>query len=140
MLTLRLLAITAGFLAAACSAAETIVPEEPEPEMLSRTEFTDRIENFFEYAPLKSGQSSPFLIHLTDLSDGSPVEKAEVTLVARREGTDGAITQTKAQVGRVTGIYVAQLTVPEPGNYALEFHIKNSNLDERMVLRDFTVE
>ena len=40
-------------------------------EALSRAEFTDRIENFFEYAPLKSGKTSQFLIHLTDLADGS---------------------------------------------------------------------
>ena len=50
-----------------------------EPETLSRTEFTDRIENFFEHDPLRPGKPTRFLIHLTDLSDGSPVEKAGAT-------------------------------------------------------------
>jgi hypothetical protein len=52
-------------------------------EALARTEFTARIENFFEYEPIKAGKPSQFRIHLTDLSDGSPVEKAEVTMIIR---------------------------------------------------------
>ena len=54
-----------------------------EPEPIARTEFTDRVENFFEYEPLHAGKPSQFRIHLTDLSDGAPVEKAEVTLTVR---------------------------------------------------------
>lgn len=110
-----------------------------EEEALSRTEFTDRIENFFEYEPLHAGKASPFLIHLTDLSDGSPVEKAEVKLVVRAE--DGSeVGQMTAKVGRVTGIYVADLEIARPGVYGIEFHIKNAKLDERMPLTDFKVE
>lgn len=59
---------------------------EHEEEALSRTEFTSRIENFFEYQPLKAGKPSQFLIHLTDLTDGTPVEKGEVTLSIRAKG------------------------------------------------------
>src|SRR5215204_166825 len=84
---------------------------EAEEEAMARTEFTDRIENYFEYEPLKAGKQSQFLIHLSDLSDGTPVEKAEVTLTARPKGS-GATggTQIKARVGKVTGIYVADVT------------------------------
>src|SRR5262249_39710105 len=53
---------------------------------IARTEFTERIENFFEYEPLKAGKPSQFRIHLTDLSEGSPVEKAEVKLTVRMKG------------------------------------------------------
>jgi hypothetical protein len=115
-------------------------PAPEEPEMLSRTEFTARVENFFEYGPLQSGKASPFLIHLTDLSDGSPVEKAEVTLLVRPAGSSQTITQTVSRVGKVTGIYVAELTIPRAGEYDIEFHIKNAKLDERMSLSDFKVE
>jgi len=115
------------------------VHEEEEAE--SRTEFTGRIENFFEYDPLKAGKQSQFLIHLTDLSDGTPVEKAEVTLTARPKGS-GATggTQIKARVGKVTGIYVADVTLPSPGEYDIEFHVRNPKLDERLPLTDFKVE
>ena len=108
-------------------------------ETRARTEFTERIENFFEYEPLKAGKASAFLIHLTDLSDGAPVEKADVTLIVRRE-REGRGVETKAKVGRVTGIYVAEVTVPAPGRYTIEFHVKNAKLDERMVLADFATE
>lgn len=118
-------------------AAESV---EPETETLSRTEFTSRIENFFEYEPLHSGKSSAFLIHLTDLSDGSPVAQAEVTLVAHPAGSRDSPTQVVGQVGKVTGIYVAELTLPRPGNYDIEFQIKNAKFDERMPLSDFKVE
>ena len=112
---------------------------ETEEEALSRTEFTDRIENFFEYEPLKAGKQSQFLIHLTDLSDGTPIEKADVTLVARTK-SGGEVMQTKARIGKVTGIYVADVTIPRAGDYDIEFFVKNAKIDERMPLADFKVE
>jgi hypothetical protein len=54
---------------------------EEEAEAIARTEFTDRIENFFEYEPLRAGKPSMFRIHLTDLADGSPVEQAQARIV-----------------------------------------------------------
>src|SRR5215204_3349720 len=110
-----------------------------EEEALARTEFTERIENFFEYEPLKAGQPSQFLIHLTDLSDGTPVEKADVTLITRSKG-GGEVLQTKARIGKVTGIYVADVAIPSSGDYNIEFRIKNAKLDERLPLTDFKVE
>lgn len=112
---------------------------EHEEEAVARTEFTDRVENFFEYEPLKAGKPSQFLIHLTDLSDGTPIEKAEVTLITRSNG-GGEVLQTKARIGKVTGIYVADVAIPSTGNYDIEFHIKNPKVDERLPLTDFKVE
>ena len=113
--------------------------EQHEEEALSRTEFTDRMENFFEHDPLKAGKPSQFLIHLTDLSDGTPVEKAEVTVTARtKDGTQ--VMQTKARVGKVTGIYVADVSIPNRGDYDIEFHVRSAKFDERMPLKDFKVE
>ncbi len=136
---LRAFAIAALILVAGCRG-----PQPPaattEPETLARTEFTDRIENFFEHDPLTPGKPSRFLIHLTDLSDGSPVEKAEVTVTARPAGASGTGTPARARVGRVTGIYVAEVTVPGPGSYTIDFHIKNPKLDERMTLADFRAQ
>ena len=124
---------------AACSARPQSKVEH-EAEALARTEFTERIENYFEYEPLKAGKPSQFRIHLTDLSDGSPVEQAEVTLTVRAQGGGAQVAQTKARIGKVTGIYVADVTIPHPGSYDLEFQIKNAKLDERLPLTDFKVE
>lgn len=125
--------------AIACSNQTPATPPEAEPETLARTEFTKRVESFFEYAPLRAGQPSQFLIHLTDLQDGTPVEGADVVLTARLSGSDREIAQAKARIGKVTGIYVAELAVPQAGKHDVEFHIKNSKLDERMVSSDFQV-
>ena len=115
-------------------------PEPPqvknEAETIARTEFTDRIENFFEYDPLVPGKPSRFLIHLTDLSDGAPVEQAEVTVTVRAT-SGGTPAEVKARVGRVTGIYVAEITAPTAGAYDLEFRVRNAKLNERMPLTGF---
>ena len=132
--------VLAVLLLTSCSKPAAPPAQAAEPEALSRTEFTGRVENFFEYEPLHSGKPSQVRIHLTDLSDGSPVEKAEVTLVVRPERSAESIVQTTSRVGKVTGIYVAELTVPRAGNYDIEFHIKSQKLDERMPLSNFKVE
>ncbi|MBI4749320.1 MAG: hypothetical protein HY774_12585 [Acidobacteria bacterium] len=116
------------------------VHSEAEEEALARTEFTSRIENFFEYEPLKANRKSQFLIHLTDLTDGSPVEKAEVVLSIRRKGQPSEIAQTRARIGKVTGIYVADVAISNSGQYDIEFHVKNNKLDERLTVTDFQVE
>ncbi len=113
---------------------------DEEPEAIARTEFTDRLENFFEYEPLRPGIPSQFRIHLTDLADGSPVEQAQVSLTVRHTGAGLTVAQTTAKVGKVTGIYVAELSIPQAGEYDIEFHIKHPKLDERLPLSDFKVE
>ena len=120
-------------------APEAADQAEADEEVLARTAFTDRIENFFEYSPLRSGEPSSFLIHLTDLQDGSPVAEAEVELSVRRPNGEEVVS-TRAQIGRVTGIYVAELEVSLPGTYEIEFHVRNAILDETMILAGFPVQ
>lgn len=135
-----ILLVGACALSGCARATKPAASAEAEEEALARTEFTERIENFFEYEPLKVGKPSQFRIHLTDLSNGAPVEQAEVTLTIRAKGGGGQATQTKARVGKVTGIYVADVAIPQRGAYDIEFHIKNNKLDERLPLTDFKVE
>src|SRR6476660_5270923 len=135
-----LLCLYLMFSGCSSSTPTTPPPATAEPEALSRTEFTDRVENYFEYEPLHAGKPSPFRIHLTDLSDGSPVEQAQVTLTVSPKGSPSSIVQTTSRIGKVTGIYVAELTIPKQGTYDIEFHIKNGKLDERLPLSDFKVE
>ena len=76
------------------------------------------------------------MIHLTDLSDGSPIEAASVTL--RIQSADGGqLTATAARPGRVIGIYLAEVTVPAAGRYDIEFRVRNGRMDERMALSNF---
>lgn len=124
----------------ACGSRSSHQEAAAEEEAESRTEFTERIENYFEYQRLEAGKTGQFLIHLTDLSDGSPVEKADVTLTIRSQADGAEVGQTKARVGKVTGIYVADVQIAKPGTYDIDFHIRNAKLDERMPLMDFKVE
>lgn len=119
------------------------VPETAEAEehgeAIARTEFTDRIENFFEYDPLVAGQPSQFLIHLTDLETGAPVAEAEVDLRVTRTGSGAELVSTRALVGRVTGIYVADVAVPEAGPVDILFELRAGDIDETMPLTGFDV-
>jgi 5-hydroxyisourate hydrolase-like protein (transthyretin family) len=123
-----------------CARGAKPQPRAGEEEAIARTEFTERIENFFEFKPLKAGKPSQFRIHLTDLSDGSPIEKAEVKLLISVKGGNISEGQTTAKVGKVTGVYVAEVNIPKAGDYDIEFHVKSSKLDERMPLTDFKVQ
>jgi hypothetical protein len=129
--------VFALLLAAACGrGGPAATATQEEPARLARTEFTERIENFFEHDPLAPGKPSAFLIHLTDLTDGSPVETAQVTLAVRPDG-GGTPLRVTARVGRVTGIYIADVTVPSPGTYTIDFRVKSARLDEHMTLDGF---
>ena len=134
-----LLVSVAVLLAAACDSRQPPKAEQ-QGETIARTEFTGRIENFFEYERLRAGKPSRFLIHLTDLTDGSPVEKADVTLTVRPAGGGAPVSETKARAGKVAGIYVAEITAPSPGRYDLEFHLRNDKIEERMPLQEFNAE
>ena len=134
------LAVSVVLTMLACAPLPTVEEEiVEEVEVLSRTEFTDRIENFFEYTPLGAGIPSEFLIHLTDLEDGTPVADARVEL-AVRSASGAEVLRTTAQVGRVTGIYVAELAIPNPGIYSIDFAVTNDRLSESMRLDGFEVE
>ena len=63
------------------------------------------------------------------MSDGSPVEKAEVTLSVRDKSSKAEVAQAKAKIGKVTGIYVAEVSVAQKGDYDIEFHVKSSSMN-----------
>ena len=67
-------------------------------------------------------------------------EMSEMSLAVRAKGSGDPVVQATSRVGKVTGIYVAELTVPRSGEYDIEFRIKNDKLDERMPLAGFKVE
>ncbi len=137
--TLVFVMVFASLGIAGCSTSQKADTEAEEEEAIARTEFTNRIENFFEYEPLKAGKPSQFLIHLSDLTDGTPIEKADVTLTTRAK-SGAQVLETKARVGKVTGIYVADVNLPSAGEYDIEFRVKNEKIDERLSLTDFKVE
>lgn len=136
----RRFALLLSLLLLSCGQSSTPVQQhsEGEHEAIARTEFSNRIENFFEYSPLVPGKASHFLIHLTNLSTGKPVKNAEVELIV----TDKAATQVAqvtAKVGKVQGIYVAELNLAEVGTYEVLFQVKTDKFVDQMQLSGFEV-
>ena len=110
-----------------------------EPEVISRTEYTLRIENFFQFQPLRAGKASQFRIELKDVSDDSHIEGAQITLTVRRGRLPQAIAQATSRADKAPGIYLTSLTIPTAGSYSIEFRIKNAKFDERMLVDFFEV-
>lgn len=124
------LALTAG-----CGNEAQETHETADP--LTRTEFTDLIENFFEYEPLQAGRVSRFRIHLTDLAEGTPVASADVSL--KLLSGSKPVAEARARPGSVAGIYLTELTPSAPGAFDLELQVKTEALDETMRISGFTV-
>ncbi len=110
------------------------------PEVVSRTEYTLRVENFFQFQPLHAGKPSQFRIELKDVSDDSHIKGAQVTLTVRRVGTLQPVTTASTRPDKASGIYLTSLTIPAAGTYTIEFRIKNGKFDERMLVDFFEVE
>ncbi len=104
---------------------------------MSRTEFTELIENFFEYEPLQARRPSQFWIHLTDLVEGMPVAGADIRL--KLLSGSKLIAEARARPGSVTGIYLAELTPSAPGAVDLEFQVRTGALDETMRISGLSV-
>ena len=66
--------------------------------------------------------------------------QADVVLTIRSAGPGQPVGETKAKVGRVTGIYVAEVVTAAPGDYDIEFRVRNAQLNERMPLTGFRSE
>ena len=124
------LALTAG-----CANEAQEAHDRAEP--LSRTEFTELIENFFEYEPLQAGRPSQFRIHLTDLVEGMPVAGADISL--KLLSGSKPVAEARARPGSVTGIYLAELTPPGAGAVDVEFQVRTEAFDETMTISGFSV-
>jgi hypothetical protein len=79
-------------------------------------------------------------IRLTNAVDGSPIEQADVLVIVRRRGAGKRVAQSTAKLEEESGTYVAELRIPQPGDYDIEFRVKNAEFDERFPLSDLTVE
>lgn len=96
------------------------------------TVWTDETELFFEYPVLVAGQpSEPWAVHVTRLSDFSPVAEGQLRLrFERREG--GAFVTEPVAPSR-PGVFTPTPTVPEAGIYRLVVEVGGPQLSDRIV-------
>lgn len=139
--TLSALVLLATLCFSACSRASSSTPavENAKAEKLSKTIFTEKLGAYLVYSSLKAGKPSDFALHLTDLDEGTPVAKAEVTFNARSKGNQAA-TPFKAQASETTGVYTSQVALPRAGEYYVEFQVNHPKFSGRLTMTDFDVE
>jgi RND family efflux transporter MFP subunit len=96
------------------------------------TVWSDSTELFFEHPVLIAGQpSGPWAVHVTRLSDFSPVTSGALRL--RFERREGGAYVTEAEAPARPGIYTPQTTVPEAGVYRLVVEVDGPGLRDRLV-------
>lgn len=136
-----LLVILCSFLFAACSSAasKNTAEKDHEEERLTKTVFAEKLGAYLIYSPMKAGASSVFALHLTDLSEGTPVAKAEVTFNLRAKGNQAA-TIFKAKASETVGVYTAEVALPKAGEYYAEIQIAHPQFSGRLTMTDFDVE
>lgn len=84
-------------------------------------------EWFIEHAPLVRGEEADWLVHLTRMSNGTPIDSAAVELTL--DVGDGDPVQ--AQTERVrTGIYTARTTVPAADRAVLRLIVRAADITD----------
>lgn len=89
------------------------------------TSWTGRSELFMEYPVLVAGESGRFAIHVTDLSDFSPLTIGEAVVVLR--GQNGAESEFRGGISR-PGIFGADVTPAVPGVFDLSLRVETTGL------------
>lgn len=85
------------------------------------TRWTDETELFMEYPEIVVGRPATFAVHLTRLSDFSPIAHSEVYFTFRGDnGTEISARETEVQTA---GIYGPDVTFPQAGRYDLTIEI-----------------
>lgn len=135
------LVILCSFLFAACSSAasKNAAEKDHEAERLTKTVFAEKLGAYLVYLPLKAGKTSTFSLHLTDLGEGTPVAKAEVTYNIRSKGNQAATT-FKTQASETVGVYTTEVALPKAGEYYAEIQITHPQFSGRLTMTDFDVE
>src|SRR6056297_4266901 len=86
------------------------------------TQWTDKTELFMEYPELIVGQEATFAVHLTRLSDFSPISDSEVEFVfSSARGVEGSLTEREVQI---PGIYGPDVIFERAGRYDLTIIIR----------------
>jgi len=101
---------------------------------VSITRWTERLELFAEHPAAVVGETVPFLAHLTDLSDFSPVTEGRVVLVLEGPQT------IRAEHDRPLrpGIFSPRFIPRAPGTYRARLEVRTPDLEA--AVGDMTVE
>lgn len=110
--------------------------ESGERPTVAVTHWTDRSELFMEYPVFVAGESGRSAIHVTDLTDFSPLSVGEAVVLLR--GEDGRVLEFRDGPSR-PGIFGVDLEVDRAGVYEMSLRVDAPNLQDVHELGPVTV-
>ena len=115
-----------------CSGSPDTAEHDHVDESLRLTGWSANAEAFVEHPPLWAGRTAGFIIHVTNVADGSPRNSGAVTL----HGTNSAgLTRSgSADDPMRPGVYAAVLILPEAGDWQLRLEVDGFDVDLGTVL------
>ena len=116
-----------------CGTGPESMPSEEvhEHEGIAVTLWTDKSELFFEYPPMVAGaENGSWAIHLTRMSDFSPITEGTLTLEFR--ASDGSNYTITADAPARPGIYTPAPQPPKPGIYEVTALAAGPQLEDRI--------
>ena len=108
---------------AACTKPEPALVFEIATERITR--WTDSTELFLEHPTLITGEPAKFAVHLTDLTDFTPLKSGEVTLRLTPAGGGAPVEAVQGEPGS-PGIFGPTLTPGPAGRYRLTVLVRSS--------------
>jgi len=100
------------------------------------TNWSHRSELFMEYPVLVAGESGRFAIHVTDISDFTPLTAGEAVVVLR--GEDGVESTFRGGISR-PGIFGVDVMPSAPGLFEMSLRVDSPQLEDVHVLGSVTV-
>ncbi len=107
---------------AACAKPEPALVFEIATERITR--WTDSTELFLEHPTLITGEAAKFAVHLTDLTDFTPLKRGEVTLRLTPAGGGPPVEAVQSEPGS-PGIFGPTLTPGPAGRYRLTVLVRS---------------
>lgn len=101
-------------------------------EVISITQYTAKSELFIEYGPLVQGMSERLIIHVTRMSDFSPV--IEGSLEVRLIHPSGETYSVTADAPVRDGIFLPTITPPFSGEISMELHLRGPDFQDVQLL------
>ena len=116
-----------------CDQGQDHTHSDIEDKVAQITIWTERYEIFAEHQFVVAGVPTRFITHVTDLKTLEPRSEGAIKLMMRADGVDRTLEHTEPAPDR-TGIYLPELTFPEPGDWQTTIYVPTDGVDETVEL------
>lgn len=111
-------------------------PAGPERPTVAVTRWSERTELFLEFPEMVAGETGRSAVHLTSLSDFSPVASGEVSIVLR--SGDGRHVESRGGPSR-PGIFGVDLRPDRAGTYTMTVYVESPGFEDMHEIGPVTV-